>query len=175
MNKDIKKVFTPQMYFLVALVLMIALDRILPGIGILDTKIGKALGFLFLGFGAAMVFWVMKINMLSGMSLKTNSAPTKVLTAGPYSYCRNPMYLGMVISLFGLFCFMGSSVPLIIVFVFGGLVEDKFIIPEEKYMEEKFGDEYLKYKAKVSRWFPLLTDFAWEQTHKQKKKNANKK
>jgi len=33
------------------------------------------------------------------------------------------------------------------------LLEKYAIIPEEKYLADKFGNEYLDYKASVRRWF----------------------
>lgn len=74
---------------------------------------------------------------------------------GVFSKSRNPMYLGMVILLFGLSIVSTNFISLVIPFVFMLLVRLIFIAREEKMMEENFGDEYLEYKAKVNRWLTL--------------------
>ncbi|HLO30785.1 MAG TPA: isoprenylcysteine carboxylmethyltransferase family protein [Anaerolineales bacterium] len=94
---------------------------------------------------------------LSGM-LKANTTPnphhptTALVFDGTYRITRNPMYLGMLISYAGLFIFFQNPwfilfLPFLIL-----LFTAWVIIPEEKYLEGKFGKEYLDFKARVRRW-----------------------
>jgi protein-S-isoprenylcysteine O-methyltransferase Ste14 len=62
------------------------------------------------------------------------------------------MYLGMVIGLVGLFIFLGSISPILVIPVFVWLITNRFILPEEKALEKKFGEAYANYKNKVRRW-----------------------
>ena len=48
---------------------------------------------------------------------------------------------------------MGSLSPFIVVPVFIIIIERAFIVKEEAFLEERFGNEYLEYKKKVKRWF----------------------
>lgn len=70
-----------------------------------------------------------------------------------YAYSRNPMYLGLLILQIGLGMLL--SVIHIIFFTFLTYLVLKYyvIIPEENYLEEKFGEKYLSYKISVRRWF----------------------
>lgn len=79
-------------------------------------------------------------------------ATTAIVTTGPYRLSRNPGYLGMAliysgIAMFtsGLWAFL-TLVPTLI------LVDRGVIAREERYLERKFGAEYLGYKARTRRW-----------------------
>ncbi len=161
----------PPMFFAGALGMMYLLHKFLPGFYLFQSRLSVVMGFMLVMFGAAMAVWALKTLKKAGTTHIPFEESTTLVQSGPFSYTRNPIYLGMVLVLFGVFCFMGSSTPLIMVFIFGGIIEDKFIMEEERLLEEKFQDEYRNYKKKVSRWFPLLSEFAWEKTERQKKKN----
>lgn len=94
---------------------------------------------------------------LRGMlKAKTSPNPHRPVNAlvreATFRFTRNPMYLGMLVSYTGLFIFFRN--PWFILFLpflvwsFTSLV----IIPEEKYLEEKFGQDYLDFKSRVHRW-----------------------
>jgi protein-S-isoprenylcysteine O-methyltransferase Ste14 len=88
--------------------------------------------------------------------LKTNISPLKpptiLVTDGIFRYSRNPMYLGLVLALLGVWTLWGSLSPLVAVIVFI-LIIDRWQIPhEEKMLKDKFGSEYENYKLKVRRW-----------------------
>ena len=62
------------------------------------------------------------------------------------------MYLSMVVVLFGVSVLLGTATPLVVIPVFVWLIQRRFIIKEEEFMEKHFGEEYLSYKGKVRRW-----------------------
>ena len=69
-----------------------------------------------------------------------------------YKYSRNPIYLGMGIILFGGAMVLGTFSPFIVVVIFILVIERAFIVKEEIFLENIFGDEYLEYKKSVRRW-----------------------
>jgi len=75
-----------------------------------------------------------------------------LVTKGLYKYTRNPMYLGLLIILFGYGIWLGSITPFLALPLFYWLITTQQIIPEETILEDKFGVEYLDYKARVRRW-----------------------
>ena len=75
-----------------------------------------------------------------------------LVTEGLYRYSRNPIYLGMMLLLIGLWVVLGSLTPLLVIAIFFWLIQEKFIKVEEQMLEDKFGDQYLDYKRKVRRW-----------------------
>ncbi len=75
-----------------------------------------------------------------------------VVTEGPYSFTRNPMYISFSLIYAGIGVAFESVVALLLLSVAIALI-DRMIIPrEERYLEQRFGEEYLRYKAKVRRW-----------------------
>lgn len=90
------------------------------------------------------------------------NAPSLV-KEGPYSMTRNPLYLGNLINLFGVL--LAMSLPLII-FILSFLIIFTIyfliIISEEKFLEERFGDEYREYKRSVPR--VLINPFKFIKT-----------
>ncbi|UCG10165.1 MAG: isoprenylcysteine carboxylmethyltransferase family protein [Dehalococcoidia bacterium] len=83
--------------------------------------------------------------------------PPRLVTGGIYSRVRNPMVLGWIIMLIGVGLLL-NSISLIFIltplFMLLNFVYLKTI--EEKEMEKKFGEEYLKYKQNVPMFFPRL-------------------
>ncbi len=87
---------------------------------------------------------------------KTNIEPwkptNKILDTGFYGYSRNPIYLAMILIYLGVSCLFNSIwflpfLPLCLLTINFGV-----ILREEKYLESKFGADYLSYKSKVRRW-----------------------
>ena len=80
------------------------------------------------------------------------SNATKLITDGIYKFSRNPMYLGLLLVLFGISIILNpigglSLIPLFILYL--NLYQ---IVPEENAMVDLFKNEFLEYKENVRRW-----------------------
>lgn len=62
------------------------------------------------------------------------------------------MYVGLMIILLGWAAFLASPVSLGGVVAFIAYIDRFQIMPEERILLEKFGDEYRKYLASLRRW-----------------------
>jgi protein-S-isoprenylcysteine O-methyltransferase Ste14 len=108
-----------------------------------------------LGFGIAgvvLIAWAFVTLVRSGTTYLPNRASTKLVMSGPFARFRNPICLGEALLLL-----YGAEITKSIWFVgaallFGVLVTVLQIIPEERYLEATFGEEYLAYKARSRRW-----------------------
>ncbi len=81
-----------------------------------------------------------------------DKATTTLVTAGPYRFFRNPIYLGEVMAMFGL-AEMTKNIWFVITgAVFAVAVTWLQILPEERHLEARFGDDYLDYKRRARRW-----------------------
>ena len=80
------------------------------------------------------------------------TAATSLVTSGPYSISRNPIYLAWAVFQLGLGIWLRNAwiVVLIVPAIF--IVDVLGIIPEERYLEEKFGQSYQTYRSRVRRW-----------------------
>ena len=75
-----------------------------------------------------------------------------LVVGGVYRISRNPMYVGflLILTAWGVFLSNLASLMLCPVFV---IYMNRFqVVPEERYMREKFGEAYRQYEAKVRRW-----------------------
>ena len=104
----------------------------------------------------AVAFLIFVPAMMLFFKAKTNIDPHKPTTAiiskGPFRWTRNPLYLALAVLQLGIAAAVDGIwialmiVPAVIVIHYG------VIAREERYLERKFGDEYLSYKAAVRRW-----------------------
>ena len=79
--------------------------------------------------------------------------PERLVTGGPYRYCRNPMYLGHLIFLAGLALTLRSWLGAA-VFVLHAAWFHRRVKSDEKRLAVLFGDPYRDYVARVKRWIP---------------------
>jgi protein-S-isoprenylcysteine O-methyltransferase Ste14 len=77
---------------------------------------------------------------------------TCIVAHGVYRFTRNPMYFGFALLTFGLAILVDSAWMLLAVPIGIVLIDRMIITREERYLERKFGEEYLTYKRRVRRW-----------------------
>jgi len=80
------------------------------------------------------------------------SAASSLVTSGVYRYTRNPMYLGLLVTLVGWAMFLSNPLALLAVPLFVLYINRLQINPEERVLSALFGAEYAAYKEKVRRW-----------------------
>jgi protein-S-isoprenylcysteine O-methyltransferase Ste14 len=85
-------------------------------------------------------------------TVKPFEKSTALVVTGVFQISRHPMYLGMVLILLGIAILMGTLTPLIVVVIFGILMELVFVRAEESMLEEQFGATWLAYKKQVRKW-----------------------
>jgi len=77
---------------------------------------------------------------------------TSFIIEGSFQYTRNPLYLSLLLVM-GSLAFYANTVWLLIsLIVLFFLLNFGVIVREERYLEEKFGEEYILYKKEVRRW-----------------------
>lgn len=99
---------------------------------------------------SGVVLWIVAMVHL-GKSLAVLPGGERLVTRGVYRYLRHPVYLGIDMTLFGLFLAVGSTVGMIYFFVVVvplNIVRSRF---EEKALLRKFGDQYQIYRQHT--WF----------------------
>jgi protein-S-isoprenylcysteine O-methyltransferase Ste14 len=77
----------------------------------------------------------------------------KLITSGPYSRVRHPMYLGIFVYTTGLIL-IASDLLVFVFFAFSIWVNYRRIPSEEQMMIEQFGDEYREYVKRTGRLLP---------------------
>jgi protein-S-isoprenylcysteine O-methyltransferase Ste14 len=119
------------------------------------TVLSVAVGFVFVALGESVRFWS------SGLLLKTK----ELMTAGPYRYTRNPLYLGRFLILTGVILMVNlpnylSLVGLIIGWAwFLGVYMRRKERVEPARLREEHGDAYERYYQAVPALFPTLNPY----------------
>lgn len=83
---------------------------------------------------------------------KKPHATSSLVTSGIYKFTRNPMYVGLLIVITGWAAFLCSLWALVGPVVFAMYITRFQIKPEERALEDLFGDDYTDYKSRVRRW-----------------------
>jgi protein-S-isoprenylcysteine O-methyltransferase Ste14 len=74
------------------------------------------------------------------------------VTAGPFRWTRNPMYLGLVLAQAGGAFLLGNGWMLILLPLLVLVLDRVVIAGEERYLEAKYGAAYNEYRHRVRRW-----------------------
>lgn len=99
------------------------------------------------------------ISLFQFVKQKTSVNPhkpqnsSKLVQNGVYRFTRNPMYLSLLLFLIAYVLKMGVWLNVIFVIMFVWVMNKFQIIPEEEILESKFGEDFLRYKSNVRRWF----------------------
>jgi protein-S-isoprenylcysteine O-methyltransferase Ste14 len=80
------------------------------------------------------------------------SSASSLVSQGVYGYTRNPMYVGLLLTLLAWAVFLANPFAVLWVVVFVLYITRFQIIPEERVLASLFGAEYEAYKSRVRRW-----------------------
>jgi len=84
----------------------------------------------------------------------------KLTTSGPYAFVRNPLYLGTFLVAMGMAVVLKTGWAGIIFILAMALMYYRTIQEEQGILTSKFGEAYLRYKAKVPAMVPTLVPYA---------------
>jgi protein-S-isoprenylcysteine O-methyltransferase Ste14 len=151
LNMPNRKVLPPT-YFYTALLVILGLHLLCPLARLIEFP-WNLCGLLPFAAGSILNIIADQAFKKAGTTVKPFEESSALITSGIFRFSRNPMYLGMVLIHIGAAILLGSLSPYIMVVIFTLLIQWIFIIPEEKALEAKFGQDYLQYKQKVRQWF----------------------
>jgi protein-S-isoprenylcysteine O-methyltransferase Ste14 len=134
-------------------VAMYALRAVLPGWGI-DLPARLSIAALFLGAGALLAL----AGLAQFRRQRTTADPrypdraATLVTQGIYAFTRNPMYLGMLLMLVAWCVYLANAAAWLPLPLFVAAMNRLQIVPEERIMRDRFGEQYATYRARVRRW-----------------------
>ena len=76
----------------------------------------------------------------------------KVVKTGVFSVSRNPLYLASILIFLGIALALNNIWAIVTLLISTILCHYVLIVPEERYLADKFGEEYTEYTASVRRW-----------------------
>ena len=116
----------------------------------LGARIGAAVAAA--GLGIAIMAGAIGLFKRTGQDPKPWKSTPEIISTGVYQFTRNPMYVGMALLQIGIGIGLANGwilllVPPVLVIIYATAIRR-----EEAYLEHKFGDTYIAYKATVRRW-----------------------
>lgn len=151
--KFLELLIPPPVVMLITALIMWLLDAFFPAFtfNLISSPIAAIIvGLIGLGISVA--------GSISFLRAKTTLNPKKLadtsilVISGIYRFTRNPMYLGILIMLVAWGMFLGNVLSLLWTITFILYMHRYQIQPEERFLQDKFGDEFVLYKTKVRPW-----------------------
>jgi protein-S-isoprenylcysteine O-methyltransferase Ste14 len=153
-NKDGAKVrFPPPLVFLGAIIAGVIVQRMVTPLSLqVAAGIRVAAGVLILVCGTSLVISARIWFTRTGQSPIPWKPTPELILRGPYRFTRNPMYVGVTLFVVGL----GLTLNDIWISLFAApallVVHFIAVLPEERYLAEKFGESYRNFHAQVRRY-----------------------
>ncbi|HEY3186577.1 MAG TPA: isoprenylcysteine carboxylmethyltransferase family protein [Solirubrobacteraceae bacterium] len=141
----------PPFIYLGALAVGFGLEALLPSASV-PAALEWSLGGALLLAGSALATSFIAAFRRARTPVDVRKATTTIVTTGPYRLSRNPGYLGLTLIYSGIAVLSGALwlfAPLVLALV---VIDRGVIAREERYLERKFGEQYLRYKARTRRW-----------------------
>lgn len=141
----------PPILFGIALLIAIALHWRFP-LRLPGRDVTLTLGIVLLIAGVGLAVWGHDVMVRAGTNVNPLKPTTAIVTAGPFRYSRNPLYISLTLIFLGISFILGMAwgvvvlVPALLVLHFG------VVLREERYLERKFGETYREYKRRVRRY-----------------------
>ncbi|MBY4892487.1 isoprenylcysteine carboxylmethyltransferase family protein [Rhodobacteraceae bacterium N5(2021)] len=112
----------------------------------------KGGGIASAAVGLALIFWSAFWFWRKRTTIEPHHTPGALIVEGPYRLSRNPIYLGMVMILWGYICWLAFLPSLLLAPLYILILSRRFAIPEERALVEAFGEEGRAYLAATRRW-----------------------
>jgi protein-S-isoprenylcysteine O-methyltransferase Ste14 len=141
----------PPLIFLGGLAIGFGLEALLPGSSVPDA-VQWTLGGLLLVAGLTLLVSFNSLFNRHDTAVEPWKPTTAIVTTGPYRFTRNPAYLGMALVYMGIALMASALWVLLPLPVVLAVMNNGVIKREERYLERKFGTEYLDYKSRARRW-----------------------
>lgn len=144
----------PPVIYLAAIVVSIALWILypLPWFGAPLSDILFAVGWLAIVAVVAIDLSAMRTLARHKTTMMPNRASTHLVTEGPFSFTRNPIYLSNTLLMFGVALISGIMWFVLLGLIAAFLTQKLAIEREEKHLAARFGKRYFDYSRRVRRW-----------------------
>jgi len=142
------RVFVSRIFGLVVLILLLFTGHSLSQEGIIDK---------FFEMSGVFLLSVCSLGRLWALMYLTGYKSDRIITEGPYSMVRNPLYIFTFIGVVGIGLSSENLLILVLVIIYYLLYYPVTIISEEKKLTAKFGQDYIEYLKRTPRFIPKLS------------------
>jgi len=141
----------PPLIFGIPLAIALYENRSKP-FAILAPEYGRIGGIALIAVGVVLMVAAMIQFGRAHTSIVPNRPTTALVDSWPYSMSRNPIYLALAIVYVGISLFFDTLWPFLLLPLVLIVIQRGVIDREERYLEGKFGGDYIDYKMRVRRW-----------------------
>ena len=118
--------------------------------------VSGAVGMVLFAVGVVGYGWMVRTFKRMRTPIHNARTPTMLVKTGPFRFSRNPMYLfGSIgylgLSLLSLQLWAAALLVVVVLTLHYGVV-----LREEEFLLSRFGEEYVRYKARVPRYFKCV-------------------
>ncbi len=119
----------------------------------LDDTAARIVGWLLALAGLGLVIWSGITLHRHNTTVRPDDGASNLVTSGPYALRRNPIYQGDTLILFGVSVLTTNLWFSLASAAFIPLIIWLAILPEERHLERRFGDEWRSYRDSTRRLF----------------------
>ena len=141
----------PPLYFIAGLALGLLLNQAWP-LPRIPQVVAVPAGVLCIALSLALVIGAVRVMRKARTAIDVRNPTMCIVTIGPYRRSRNPMYLSLLLLVAGICLILNALWVIVLLPAIVVVVNRLVILPEERYLEAKFGDTYLAYKRSARRW-----------------------
>ena len=143
----------PVVQVIIAMILMTMIQTTMPSFAytmLFSTYLASSLTLIGVTIGILAIYCFRKHQTTVNPTKPESSS--KVVNSGIYHYSRNPMYLAMLLALIAYGFYLENLLTFLVCVVFIWYISKYQITPEERILNELFGQEYQSYCKQVRRW-----------------------
>ena len=147
-----KVVAFPPLLWLIGAVVSVLVHSFLFSIQILPEPFASILGIACLVTALSLALPALFTMRSAGTNINPAKPALLIVRGGPYRFTRNPMYLALCLVQTGIGFLLNDWITLLFVVPLALVLHFGVILPEEQYLEAKFGEQDLALKREVRRW-----------------------
>ena len=109
-------------------------------------------GVLVIFLGVALIGWALLALVQAGNDPRPDRPDAELVTAGPFRFSRNPIYLGFLVVVLGFALRWGDLWGWLALLACHLALDRLVVVKEEAYLSTRFGAAYEAYRGRVRRW-----------------------
>ena len=110
-------------------------------------------GYMVLAAGIALDIWAMATMARARTNILPHRAADRLVTTGPFSLMRNPIYVGNTIATLGLGLILQNGWLILATPIAGIATHHLAVVREQEHLADKFGEQWFDYAARVKAWW----------------------
>ena len=118
----------------------------------LPWQLSQAFGWILVAAALLLAGSAIALFARAGTTIRPDRPASILLSAGPYRFTRNPMYVSLALLYAGIAIMWQSLWAMVLLPLVLLYIDRRVIRAEEAFLERKFGPSYTGYRAHVRRW-----------------------